>query len=262
MDTATGAWVDVRVEGMALKTNSQVRQNIAFANVASSLEMTPANAFDGLSSQSIVVPAEAESLMVHYAISGEKLSAVKNAASPLRVELIIVEKSGSTTYVPVFLTDMESLEKKDLTIALAVSAFAGKEIILKTQVTGISSRAGLVASLGHVYRIMDTIAPEVQSQQAATSQPGAFAMRVFPNPFNPSTKIHIELPELGVATLRIYNIQGQLVRELLNGYRNAGQHTLVWDGRDDYGKVAASGTYFLHLETATKKLASKMLLVR
>jgi hypothetical protein len=263
VDTATGGWFEVRIEGMALKT-SRATTEIAFSNVASSFELTPTNAMDGLSSQSIIVPAEAESLFVRYAISGEKLSIIKNATSPLRVELAIVETGGNTTPMPVFAIDTDSLEKKELTIAVAASAFAGKEIILRTRVNGISLSAGLVASPGHIYQIMDGAVayPEAQNQQPGAALPGVFALQAFPNPFNPSTKIQFSMPAEGLVTLRIYNLQGQLVRDLLHEQRPAGTHTVTWDGRDDRGIVAASGIYFVRLESGKQMKINKLTLVR
>ncbi len=69
-----------------------------------------------------------------------------------------------------------------------------------------------------------------------------------PNPFNPATAIRFELPSVGIATLKIYDLNGRLVRTLLAGPKSAGEHTLVWDGRDDAGFAVAAGVYLYRLE--------------
>jgi len=75
--------------------------------------------------------------------------------------------------------------------------------------------------------------------------PGHFALHQnFPNPFNPSTTILFDLPASGVATLKIYNIRGELVRTLAHIFMNAGSHAIQWDGKDDMGISLSSGVYF------------------
>jgi len=67
----------------------------------------------------------------------------------------------------------------------------------------------------------------------------------FPNPFNPETQIKYDLPIAAVVSLRIYDIQGRLVRKLLDEEAvSAGFHRVVWNGRDGYGSAVASGLYF------------------
>lgn len=66
---------------------------------------------------------------------------------------------------------------------------------------------------------------------------------VYPNPFNPNTTISLQLPSAGLAQLDIINVRGQKVRTLLRQELPAGNHSAIWDGRDDSGKPVASGLY-------------------
>jgi len=84
----------------------------------------------------------------------------------------------------------------------------------------------------------------------------------FPNPFNPSTTIRFDLPETGMVKIKVYDTSGRVVTELLNAVRPAGGHFVRWDGRNRSGEQAASGLYYYQLESAGKKLAGKMLLIR
>ena len=84
----------------------------------------------------------------------------------------------------------------------------------------------------------------------------------YPNPFNVGTEIEFSLPEAGGAILRIYNINGQLVRTLLDTHLEGGQHLAHWDARDDAGGRVASGVYFCRLEYAGSARAGKMLLLK
>lgn len=70
----------------------------------------------------------------------------------------------------------------------------------------------------------------------------------YPNPFNPETLIKFGLPSDMTVRLRIFNLLGQEVRTLDGGRLAAGEHAIVWDGRDHSGAVLPSGIYFYMLE--------------
>jgi hypothetical protein len=129
-------------------------------------------------------------------------------------------------------------------------------------VAGFRNKSSLIASLGHIYEIVETPLPKVLESITETAAPQVFFVEAYPNPFNPSTQIRFAMKEAGLATLRIYNLNGQLVRELLNEYRAAGEHAILWDGRDDHGITAASGVYFIRFEAGQEVRMSKVMLVR
>jgi hypothetical protein len=70
-----------------------------------------------------------------------------------------------------------------------------------------------------------------------------------PNPFNPSTCIRFRLDRPDDVSLRIFDPAGRAVRTLLRGPLGAGEHAVVWDGRDARGRRSASGIYFYRLCT-------------
>jgi hypothetical protein len=65
----------------------------------------------------------------------------------------------------------------------------------------------------------------------------------FPNPFNPSTTIRVELPKAGVASLIVYDMLGREVTRLMDGEKAAGSYALRFDG-----KGLASGVYLYRLQ--------------
>ncbi len=69
-----------------------------------------------------------------------------------------------------------------------------------------------------------------------------------PNPFNPRTEIAFTLAASGPVRLELYDIRGALVRVLHDGAMPGGDNRVVWDGRDDAGQPAPSGTYLCWLE--------------
>ena len=84
----------------------------------------------------------------------------------------------------------------------------------------------------------------------------------YPNPFNPLTTINYQLPQATVVNLKVYNISGQLVRSLANGYREAGYHSVVWDGRNGQDQLVSSGIYFYHLDCEVFSNMKRMLLIK
>jgi hypothetical protein len=84
----------------------------------------------------------------------------------------------------------------------------------------------------------------------------------YPNPFNPSTTISFALESEQNVKLTIYNVKGQKVTTLLDEIKNSGYHQIVWSGKDDSGKNAASGMYLYRLETQNFSGTKKMLLIK
>ncbi|NIS37608.1 T9SS type A sorting domain-containing protein, partial [Candidatus Saccharibacteria bacterium] len=83
-----------------------------------------------------------------------------------------------------------------------------------------------------------------------------------PNPFNPQTSIRFTLPQEHQVTLNIYNIQGQLVKRLVDHRYDAGAHTVNWDGQDQYGQKVASGIYIYRIQAGAFSQTRKMILIK
>jgi hypothetical protein len=84
----------------------------------------------------------------------------------------------------------------------------------------------------------------------------------FPNPFNPSTKINYEIRKSGNVKIRIYDINGRLVKELINENKKYGKYTIVWDGNDSKGNTVATGNYIYQLISADALLSKKMTFIK
>ena len=91
-----------------------------------------------------------------------------------------------------------------------------------------------------------------------------FLQQNAPNPFNASTVISFQIPAnmAGPMRLVIYNLTGQIVRVLTDGYLAAGAHVLAWDGRDRSGQEMASGVYIYRLEGTSFAITRRMMLLR
>jgi len=79
--------------------------------------------------------------------------------------------------------------------------------------------------------------------------PGTFELsNNYPNPFNPTTSINFNVPIASEVILTIYNITGQEVAKVHNGFAQPGAYKAVWNGMDHFGNKAPSGVYFYELK--------------
>jgi flagellar hook assembly protein FlgD len=95
-----------------------------------------------------------------------------------------------------------------------------------------------------------------------TGGAGPFVFRLHantPNPFVTSTAIAFTLPRDTHVVMRVYDLAGRRVRQLLDRRLETGRHQVAWDGRDESGRRAAHGIYLLRLEAgelrANRKIA-------
>ncbi len=87
--------------------------------------------------------------------------------------------------------------------------------------------------------------------------------RNFPNPFNLSTTISVDVPYKHTIELNVYNVLGDLVKTIFQGTVEPGRYWYSWDSRDNYGEIVPSGVYFYRLRTENGRMFSgKMVLIK
>ncbi len=92
--------------------------------------------------------------------------------------------------------------------------------------------------------------------------PDVFLHQNYPNPFNPTTIINYSLKENSKVSPNIDNRKGQKVKQLVRDQLPAGQHSVVWNGKDDNNKSVSSGIYFYKLKTNNYEKTKKMVLLK
>lgn len=112
-----------------------------------------------------------------------------------------------------------------------------------------------------------SVHPEVETGQIFYANPTAIPTKFAlhqnsPNPFNPTTKVAFDMPEAGDVKISVFNVLGQNVNDLVNGYREAGSHEVIWNGKDNSGATVATGMYFYRIDTQQFTETKKMLLLK
>ncbi len=84
----------------------------------------------------------------------------------------------------------------------------------------------------------------------------------YPNPFNPSTTIKYSMPIKGQVSIKVYNLHGALVTTLADGIQDAGDHTVIWNGKDTHGASVSTGIYLYKVKTMNSEVVKKMALIK
>lgn len=159
----------------------------------------------------------------------------------------------------------ESIQIKNGLTLLSTESFSGKadQTGLDNFSAGFTLSAGSHAlSLSGANVNIDFVQllgeKEVLGVRAQDNSPYSFALdQNFPNPFNPTTTINFSLGKASNVTLSVYNVLGQRVATLADGYRSAGLQSVVFDANK-----FASGVYFYRLEAGAFVKTEKMMLLK
>ena len=93
--------------------------------------------------------------------------------------------------------------------------------------------------------------------------PREFALyQNYPNPFNPVTTIRYDLPVSSDILIRIFDINGRIVKTIFSGYKKAGHNSAVWDAKNDIGEPVSAGMYLYFIQSNEYQQTRKMLLLK
>jgi hypothetical protein len=152
--------------------------------------------------------------------------------------------------------------------AIKANPASGYEFLTWSQLSGIVTldslwtRASNTAKLfnGNVtlranFKARAKLAKSVAAKESASTLPNEYGLNQnYPNPFNPSTLISFAIPSTGSelgslaqkqvsVSLNVYDMRGQLIKNLVNESVSGGVYAIAWDGKSNSGKQVASGQY-------------------
>jgi len=115
--------------------------------------------------------------------------------------------------------------------------------------------------------IWDPFAPEPIELPKLTSEEielptNLILLQAYPNPFNANVTIRFTVPRSTMASVKVYNILGQEICELYSQHTEAGENSIIWDGRDNSGNAVASGVYLYAVRTDDEVKFNKMMLLK
>lgn len=155
------------------------------------------------------------------------------------------------------------VERGPVTVSWNIVTADGKRFILSDAENGKSLKGKELAGSGSLIIGKSGSLRLNLNVNGGPAVPKAYALgQNYPNPFNPSTKFVIALPQTSHLEVVIYNILGQKVAAVADELREAGYHTLVWDGNTQTGVPAASGIYFVRMNAEKFSAVRKMMLLK
>ncbi len=133
-------------------------------------------------------------------------------------------------------------------------------MLLKQQIIELSQSYGVVCVF------TSFTGPDTPDEDEIADTPAADIILLgnYPNPFNPETRIRFQVFKdmKAPAFIQIYNIKGQVVKSLAIRINKKGMYEVLWDGKDNQGKVVSSGTYFYTITIGNYLLTGKMILLK
>ena len=84
----------------------------------------------------------------------------------------------------------------------------------------------------------------------------------YPNPFNPITTLSYELTKNTFVSIIVFDINGCIVKTLVNSQQNSGINTIQWDAKNDFGYSVSAGVYFYTVQTDEFVDTKKMIFVK
>jgi subtilisin family serine protease len=189
-------------------------------------------------------------------------------------------------------SDFSSGENGDWSLLLSLGPFdlsCQESTVVAFAVVAGTGPAELRINIAAARAKYDCMCTSIEEEEENNSLPERFSLgQNFPNPFNPSTAIAFELqpqyrllsptPQPGEddqsltpqkeqitsmhASLKIYNMRGQMVKTLIDDELAPGRYEVTWDGTDERGRKVASGIYLYSLKVPQGKITRKMILLK
>ncbi|MEW6050862.1 MAG: cohesin domain-containing protein [Candidatus Zixiibacteriota bacterium] len=211
-------------------------------------------------------PVETSPLEARVCCSAGADACVLSYDASFAVGAIYLEYQGSADLVSQFpaISNMTTEVRQDGSVT-RVLIYSLEGHAMPAGMHDILSMAGV--SLSEITRVdmagADGRYVNVTMSSGTSNVPSTFVLgQNYPNPFNPETTISFALPQSGRITLTVFDLLGRTVRTVADGDYAAGNHTVVWDGRDERGESVGSGVYFYRLETPAGNETRKMMLLK
>lgn len=97
---------------------------------------------------------------------------------------------------------------------------------------------------------------------AGVPEDTGISVSCYPNPFNNAVSVSFSIPSAGDYDIIVYDVLGRQVRTLASNYFDAGENIIVWDGKDNSKRSAASGIYFVRLQGQSISASVKMFMIK
>ena len=127
----------------------------------------------------------------------------------------------------------------------------------RTTLVYVEPAEGPLFTTGDNFKIVDMIVANSHSAVRTMIVENFDLSDAYPNPFNPSTTVELIIPEAGMVSVMVYNLNGQLMDVLANWHMPVGQYQFTWNA-----SYAPSGIYLMQVEYSGKVSTQKVMLLK
>jgi hypothetical protein len=166
--------------------------------------------------------------------------------------------NGGGSWIPIENTDESTPAWLNIDLPLPISGLTQFRYTARDTGDGSITEAGLDDFMIYDVTTQPTDAPLVSSSGPLRLE----AARPNPFRFGDSVTLSFVLPSAGPVSVRVYDVAGRRVADLLDETLAAGTHRVAWDGRGETGAPAPSGVYFIALRTRDGEVSRRTLFVR
>ena len=184
-----------------------------------------------------------------------------NVEQPTYDHAALAVSNDGVNFVPVWENTSEITDFSWTPVEYDLSAMAnGQETVYLRWTMGITDGTWEYSG----WNIDDVEIWGLESTISAAETPAVYRLEVgnHPNPFNPRTTVSFELAAEGPVTVKVYDLKGRLVRDLLDEALTAGPQRVPWDGLDDAGQRVGSGVYMVRVVSGGQAAEHKMVLLK
>jgi len=118
------------------------------------------------------------------------------------------------------------------------------------------------AGAAYIYELVEPVLTNMDSRHETNPPTRSLLQKAYPNPFNHAATIPYSLPNAGHVNISIFNMYGQKVKMLADGFQEAGAYTIQWEGDDDRANPVPNGLYFCLIDWDNFRQSIKLLLIK
>lgn len=146
-------------------------------------------------------------------------------------------------------------------LAMALLLFAVMQPSAQTMVIHRSGQPDVRVAVADIRKITFTLDSSIAgaARPIAIKKIKAVLANILPNPFG--TKIEYNLEKPSQVSIRVYNLQGKVVRTLAHERMNAGQYSISWNSCDETGALVCNGSYIAQVAIDGQAVSKKLFIV-
>ncbi|MBI5475254.1 MAG: T9SS type A sorting domain-containing protein [Ignavibacteriales bacterium] len=254
-----GYWVKANISGTLTLTST--------ANVVGKTENSTHEMLNNLNSITIKDKKGIEQTLYFGSSRGQQIDPTIFELPPVGPEGMFDVRFSTQRYVEIMPNEIE----KSIQYKLSLHGVE-YPIVVKWNIVEGANYAYILNSDAGIKQIFSgkgeiTITNPVKSLNIEVNKgetlPAEFSLgKSYPNPFNPSTKFVISVPQNTQLEVAIYDILGRKIRTLLSGEKTAGYHTIEWNGLTDENTTATSGVYFIRMISEKFNATQKIVMMK